>query len=403
MADPQRYQSPLTGPEMDQALLDMANHTSERFAKGTANGVAVEAGTDGYNDNSKFYKDQAANQVTLAAAQVTQANNAANRAANAADRAEAAVPVGTQSAVLFTTAQTLTAAQKAQARANIMAGGSNPNLLDNSWFFVNQRNIQTITTNGGYFADRWYAYDAGNGGIITHNADNTITIDGSTTSRAINILHRVSDIGSLTGKSVTLSIMLADGTILSGTKTSVSAQGSSAKNDIVLNIMSGSAIRFIVSPANLAYKYTIQIAVDPSKVISIKAVKLELGTVSTLANDAPQDLVTERNKCQYYAEMVDNASNNNLSLGYAMCTDSETIYMPFTIKPKRATPSVTLTGAMKVGVRSYDITATDVSVYSFSQKSGHGTLKITASGVTLGQLYRVGLAAGGKLLFSADL
>ena len=185
MADPQRYQSPLTGPEMDQALLDMANHTSERFAKGTANGVAVEAGTDGYNDNSKFYKDQAANQVTLAAAQVTQANNAADRAANAADRAEAAVPAGIDSAVLFTRAQTLTAAQKSQARANIAAYAlvltsssfsSLPQTITNSNITDKHVVVNSVLSNPSAQTGNWTVTTSNGSLTISGNISGTTTI-----------------------------------------------------------------------------------------------------------------------------------------------------------------------------------------------------------------------------------
>lgn len=101
MADEQRYNSPLTGAEVDRALYDMANHISERYAKGTAGGVPVTSGQVGYQDNSKYY---------------------AERAKEDADRAQSAVPVGTESAVLWTMAQDLTDSAKEVARTNIGAG-----------------------------------------------------------------------------------------------------------------------------------------------------------------------------------------------------------------------------------------------------------------------------------------
>ena len=53
-----QYDSALNGIQMDAALLDMANHTSERFAKGTVEGVPVTSG-EGYHDNAKYYSDLA--------------------------------------------------------------------------------------------------------------------------------------------------------------------------------------------------------------------------------------------------------------------------------------------------------------------------------------------------------
>lgn len=83
----ERYVSALTGPEMDAALLDMAQHNSEAWAVGTRNGAAVSSSDDTHNNNSKYY---------------------ATEAEAAAARAEAAVPAGTEGAVLFSQAQSLT-------------------------------------------------------------------------------------------------------------------------------------------------------------------------------------------------------------------------------------------------------------------------------------------------------
>lgn len=83
----ERYVSALTGPEMDAALLDMAQHNSEAWAVGTRNGAAVSSSDETYNNNSKYY---------------------ASEAEAAAARAEAAVPAGTEGAVLFSQAQSLT-------------------------------------------------------------------------------------------------------------------------------------------------------------------------------------------------------------------------------------------------------------------------------------------------------
>lgn len=109
----ERYVSALTGPEMDEALLDMAQHNSEAWAVGTRNGAAVSSSDETYQNNSKYY---------------------ATEAEAAAARAEAAVPVGTEGAVLFSQAQSLTGeivdgasgttvnGQKGQAMSNLGLG-----------------------------------------------------------------------------------------------------------------------------------------------------------------------------------------------------------------------------------------------------------------------------------------
>ena len=95
-----QYQSSLTGPEIDAALTDVAQHNSEAWAVGTRDGVAVTSLDITYHNNAKYYSDNAV---------------------GAAARAEAAVPAGTSGAVFFDQAQTLTDAQKEQARSNIGA------------------------------------------------------------------------------------------------------------------------------------------------------------------------------------------------------------------------------------------------------------------------------------------
>lgn len=98
-----QYQSTLTGPEIDAALQDMAQHDSEAWAVGTRDGSAVTSLDVTYENNAKYYAEEAT---------------------GAAARAEAAVPAGTSGAVFFDQAQTLTDAQKARARTNIGAGAA---------------------------------------------------------------------------------------------------------------------------------------------------------------------------------------------------------------------------------------------------------------------------------------
>lgn len=90
MAD---YISSLSGQEMDVALTDMAQHTSEAWAVGTRNGIDVTSGDETYENNSKYYAEQAS---TYISGTVT-------------------------AAVRWDTAQSLDSAGKAQARSNIAA------------------------------------------------------------------------------------------------------------------------------------------------------------------------------------------------------------------------------------------------------------------------------------------
>lgn len=129
---------------------------------------------------------------------LTSAIASAVSAAESAEASAASAAAAVAGAVKYTEAQTLTTAQKTQARNNIgaaapyVAGSNisisgqtiatkafpcNPNLLHN-WYFprpVNQRNVSgTISTTGAYFLDRWKLTS----GTVTINSDG-ITLNGT--------------------------------------------------------------------------------------------------------------------------------------------------------------------------------------------------------------------------------
>lgn len=416
---PEQYQSALTGPQMDQALLDMANHTSERYAKGTANGAAVPSGTAGYHDNALYYKDLAANQAQTAtnaagsasnsatAASTSEANattaagtatSAATTATQQADRAEDAAGraeaiVGGQF-VSYGQNQGLTPTQQAQARKNIVAGGTNPNLLDNWWFgpgVINQRGATSGTNfnHGVYRMDRWqttYSTSAGTGSWSLGPDGLTITTENS----AGFFRQRLSNFGKLTGKKLTFSIMYPDGTIVS--KTIV-------RNSAAQDLNPG--ITGIVAQIN-ADDYVV-IGVNKNNTFTFKAVKLEIGNVSTLVNDAPPDPAEELAKCQRYFFRLNAQTNVNV-LGFGNAGNGVAIFLIPTPTTMRTTPTVTVTniGNLQIIIAGTTYTPTAISIRN-AQANG---IMITAtcssvSGADLALLRAT--ASGAKLDFSADL
>lgn len=258
MAD---FVSSLNGNQMDAALMDMAEHNSEAWAVGERNGVAVGTDDVAYHNNARYYAQQA---QSIAPASVTEA-------------------------VRWDIAQTaLTDANKEQARANIDAGKngawSNENLLDN-WYFVgggsqlgdgifpiNQRG-QTVYTTAAWNMDRWY-------GTCTLYSD-YLHIPSFIEQNAAYPLNTP----------LTMSAMLADGTIVSGTATFTD------RNTQQYFYTDGTNIQLVRAVNGMPMIWT-GVGVD------VKAVKLEVGTVSTLANDAPPDFGEELRKCQRYLRYV---------------------------------------------------------------------------------------------------
>lgn len=369
-----QYQSSLTGPEIDAALEDMAAHNSEAWAVGARDGVEVGATDITHHNNAKYYAESA---------------NAA------AARAEAAVPSGTAGAVFFDRAQTLTEAQQRQARANIVAGGSNPNLFLNPWFTVNQRG-RTSFSASGMVLDGWRAtYGTA---VYTINADGTLTIGHGHEGSLANRMDLPRDI--LSGKTVTLSIMLGDGTIGTWTRTVPAATSSSQM--VVSTTFGGRGITFYVAATSSAYSYLLTIYTAPSSTAdyTIKAVKLEVGSVSTLANDAPPDYASELAKCRHYFQRVTNAGSSRASTAMGYSYSGGGVFFGL-ISPMRARPSITRTGAWQV--QPLGGTGVNVTAQSIGYNEPYYSVSLGASGITAGQVVLLYGDAGATLDFSAEL
>lgn len=288
-----KYVSSLTGPEMDSALIDMTYHNSEAYAVGTRNGVAVGSSDVTYHNNSKYYAEQVYGYT--------------DRAEDAAARAEAAVPAGTAGAVFFDRAQSLTTAQQSQARANIMAGGSNDNLLDNAYFVgggsqlgdgvfpINQR-AQTSYTSTGYSIDRWTDVGLARTTVTLSSSGIILTSTGGTVFRQ-NIPTEV--IKGLLGKTVCLSVMDFGGIIYSATAALSTTMPNTAVEAITIPLNNANFSLYIGTLNAVQFYFF-----NSSANIGVAAVKLELGTVSTLANDAPPNFGEELRKCKRYLRYV---------------------------------------------------------------------------------------------------
>lgn len=251
------------------------------------------------------------------AAEDAQAAAASSAAAAAASAANAATSV--EGAVKYNTPQTLTDAQKQQARDNINAPAPyeagdniaitgriittkafpcNPNLLDN-WYFgnpVNQRG-QTSYTGGGYTIDRWRLF-----------VDNvSAVLNGGVQCPALSFFHQLLEqqiMDALDGRAITLSALLKNNRLLSGTwivDNSVTADTMIAENETI--------VLFRSPWAGNAWGVYFKAADD------VLALKLELGSQQTLAhqengawvlNQIP-DYGEQLSRCQRYYQVYTTA------------------------------------------------------------------------------------------------
>lgn len=166
---------------------------------------------------------------------------------------------------------------------------SNPNLLDNPWFTVNQREFTTTTSSWVYISDRWMTGNIVTGSI-TKESDGTLTIIGNS-----QIEELIEESRMEVGKTYTYSVMLYDNSIISETFV-LPARTSSSWQQFVRKSINSLAIIGAYNGSNLSF----WIEVEGSATKRIKATKLELGSVSTLSMDSAPNYAEELLKCQRY-------------------------------------------------------------------------------------------------------
>ncbi len=290
---------------------------------------------------------------------------------------------------------------------------SNPNLLDNPWFTVNQRG-QSSYSDVGYTVDRWYMGSSATGTkSVTVNSDETVTVaNEAADSTYVYFFQRLDKAitDKLLNKMVTISVMLSDGTIFSTSKVFATVYfGYITVNEVRL----GGYRIWINSTTGVA---EITVDVYASKSISIKAVKLELGSVSTLAMDTAPNYATELLKCQRYFVRLKPAfdgyaSFSGLGFVFSATGTRAPIDLPVAM---RATPAISKSGAIGfIGITSAGIiilSSADIQSLTLFDDVSHwhfmiGLVHATGVSPTVGTLgyIRAMNDASAYIDFSADL
>lgn len=370
------YVSTLTGPQMDAALLDMAEHNSEAWAVGTRDGEAVSSADITYHNNAAYYADQAN---------------------GAAARAEAAVPPSTAGAVFFDRAQTLSEAQQTQVQSNIGAYGVPArNLLDNGWFTINQRQRTSASASGSFIVDRWK---------IIQNLSATVNDDGSITLQptASGNTYFVQDFPRGTfavGEKLTISL-LVNGVIHSRNLSFRDSAGFSALQPSLSGV---TVCPYQVSNVD---RIAIRLTGGTSQTVTLTAVKVEHTQTSTLALDSPPDYATELLKCQRYLHVIRTRSGiAQIGMGIRWSSSGQyRLYIQLPIE-MRTTPTVTVDNISNLmgyyqsstGYSATSLSAPNVSTYDKAM------LLVTCAGLpSSAAVATFGLSGGEKMIISAEV
>lgn len=341
--------------------------------------------------SSDYYNILAAD-IAGAKAAADQAKDYAAAAKDSADSAATSV----EGAVKYNAPQTLTAAQKEQARANINApapytagdgisiSGSviaakvqpcNRNLLDN-WYFgnpVNQRDVSGTISNAGYFLDRWK--------LVSGSV--TISADGITLNGTMQQVLETAPVGTVTASALT----------------------QAGVGEVV--------------PTYDSARKTVTVTADGKKLV---AVKLELGSQQTLAhqnssgawelNELP-DYGEELTKCMRYLQIISapyDTSGNGVAIGYANNTVDLWVPIPLAVPMRISpTPAIPTGGAalLKVGKTSGSPKDVTRVTGGWAMQTGGAcsmrSLIFTSSGLTAGETYALFMQQGAQIVLNAEL
>lgn len=266
---------------------------------------------------------------------------------------------------------------------------SNPNLLDNAYFVgggsqlgdgifpINQRG-QTSYSAYVNSIDRWYAAAA-----------MTIAADGLSCGAMVQKLPQVAN---LNGKTLTFSALMADSTMLSGSAVFNSASDTYFYSDAGAN-------------EYLLYStYFGGFEVVTAK--KIAAVKLELGTVSTLANDVPPDFGAELAKCQrrlFRVSPMGTSSRGYAGFGSANSSKNILVFVPTPVTLAEQ-PTVSFSNCNAYNyVAGGSIAISSISIDSWTQNGVFlSCTPSDASQVVQYQPYVLRVAQGGYLQFYAE-
>lgn len=279
----------------------------------------------------------------------------------------------------------------------------NKNLLDN-WYFgnlVNQRGASSYTGDK-YTIDRWRISDLHTSGTVTVNS-NSITVSG-TSSAAGRILQAIKYPSHLTGKNITLSILVKSYT--GSCQFSIGAGlATHIESGIVAGAIENTGVTMVTAtlPAITSGRtYLVGVHAQANSSVEVLAIKLELGTQQTLAhsegstwvlNEIP-DYEEELLKCQTStADGSDTYANKAVSVNIPNKNQLDNWYFLNPVN-QRGSTSYTASGYTIDRWRNYQwqVASPSVSITSDGIRLQSSTASGTANTFSFAQMIPVRLA-----------
>jgi len=301
---------------------------------------------------------------------------------------------------------------------------SNPNLLDNPWFTVNQRGQSTYSFNGGYSLDRWNMLSSLESCTVVSNSDKSVTITNPQ-SRSIYFIENLplEDLDRLKGKTLTLSAdVTAPASNCGRLYAGVSKKVGDWESLCGIDIPSGRNITSVTFTMPTSFSGTVGwyeaacFDIKANKSLTIHSVKLELGTISTLSMDSAPNYQQELAKCQRYFQIIGKkgTNGNGLQVTIGMPYSTSDIWFPMYLPvPMIKTPTIEqITGdwiVTQVGSGSPTLLNPDIGIVGFGDIVDVSNINLginSTNAFTLNSSYKLATKAGtndSRIFLSANL
>ena len=267
-------------------------------------------------------------------------------------------------------------------------GMTNPNLLDNPWFQINQRG-ESSYVGAVYGVDRWISRSSTI--TVAVNSDSSITVKNTGDSTAY--FAQYLEDGALPAGKYTLSVnvLKATGTPNSNGNygSAYLAYGSEPSFSSYVGITSSGAKIYSITLNPPDKVVRIQFAITAGCSITLKAVKLEIGFVSTLANDAAPNYVVELAKCQrYYFRIGGKAIYANI-VGVAASSTTVNFIIPTPVSLRTSgTADITYGGNLFAALSASASDKFSITGFTWNGVQQNGFwVTATTSGVKKGSAY----------------
>lgn len=268
---------------------------------------------------------------------------------------------------------------------------TNPNILINPWFTVNQREFRTASSaSNTYVADRWKVVSAS--GITITNGDDGIAIDNTNGADYVTIetllAPKVSK--SLLGREVTMSLSKVIGA--TDAYKTVTMPSTLPQSSTVIGIVTTEeyTLRTVITGSG---HVKVDVQVKTGKSVTIRAIKLEIGDVSTLARDPRPEYAIELAKCRRYFYKTLQFDDNGANISPNQCLAVSTTRLQGIKFPAemRANPTITINKVNELG------SSTAITGVTSQWTSKEGISYFSIANATVGNLYIIDFEASAEL------